>query len=115
MKLKQELESKSDEAVRDDVLEFIECHDPNKYRKKIKGFHIAFSIREKIQNVPDDKGKYKFTAKQVPEEIKKQALELKSKREQEKQTKEKGEKEKYDKDREALRKLHEKLRKEKFG
>ena len=68
-----------------------------------------------MQNVQDDKAKYKFTAKQAPEEIRKQALELKSKREQEKLSKEKAEKDKYEKDREALRKLHEKLRKEKYG
>jgi hypothetical protein len=49
--------------LRDEVFEMIECHDPNKYRKKIKGFHLAFNIREKDLKIPDDKQKYKFTAK----------------------------------------------------
>lgn len=33
------------------MLAFLECHDASKYRKKIKGFHMAFNIREK-----DDSG-----------------------------------------------------------
>jgi hypothetical protein len=39
---------------RDEVLAYIECHDPNKYRKKIKGFHMAFNIREKVLRMPED-------------------------------------------------------------
>lgn len=45
--LKEAVESKSEEECRDDFLQAMECHDQNKYRKKIKGFHIAFNIRDK--------------------------------------------------------------------
>ena len=49
---------------------FLECHDPVKYRKKIKGFHMAFNIRDKVYRISeDDKSKYKFKGK--PEDIKK--------------------------------------------
>lgn len=52
--------------------------------KKIKGFHIAFNIREKVVRVGEDElSKYKFKSKLTPEEIKKLASEAKLKRAQE--------------------------------
>ncbi len=47
MQHKEELENKGEEECREDILNIMECHDQNKYRKKIKGYHIAFNIREK--------------------------------------------------------------------
>jgi hypothetical protein len=59
-------------------LAYLECHDPNKYRKKIKGFHIAFNIREKVLRVgPEDLSKYKFQSKMSTDEIRKLAHEAK--------------------------------------
>lgn len=55
-------------------MEFLECHDPTKYRKKIKGFHMAFNIHEKVIRVSEeDMSKYKFKSKLSAEEIKKHA------------------------------------------
>ena len=71
----------------------MECHDHNKYRSKIKGFHIACSIREKVLRVaPDELSKYKFQSKLSPEEILTLANEAKQKRVRDKINKEKEEK-----------------------
>ena len=54
-------------------MRFLECHDPNKYRKKIKGFRLAFNIREKEGRVPeeDPTGKnYKFKSNLSADELK---------------------------------------------
>lgn len=32
---------------------FLQCHDPMKYRKKIKGYHMAFNIRDKAFRIPE--------------------------------------------------------------
>lgn len=59
--IKEELESKTEEDCTEEILSFLECHDPNKYRKKIKGFHIAFNIREKVLRIGENElSKYKF-------------------------------------------------------
>ena len=93
---------------------YLECHDHNKYRKKIKGFHIAFNIREKELRVKETElSKYKFQSKHSPDEIRKLATEAKMKRALDKTLKDKEEKERYQREREALRKMHEQMRKEK--
>ena len=62
-------------------MQYLECHDQSKYRKKIKGFHIAFNIREKDLRVkPEELSKYKFQYKLAPDEIKRLAAEAKMKR-----------------------------------
>lgn len=39
----------------------MECHDQNKYRKKIKGFTLAFNIHDKKGRIgADELSKYKF-------------------------------------------------------
>ena len=74
----------------------MECHDQSKYRKKIKGFHIAFNIRDKQGRIGENElSNYKFKSKLPPEEIKKIVTEAKLKRAQEKLMKEREEKEKY--------------------
>ena len=75
---------------------------------------MAFNIREKVVRVGEEElSKYKFKSKMTPDEIKKLALEAKSKRTTDKVMKEKEEKQKYQKERDALRKMHEQLRKDK--
>ena len=72
--MKQELEAKSEDQCKEEILAFLECHDPNKYRKKIKGFHLAFNIKDKvIRQGEDNLSKYKFKSKMTTEEIKKLA------------------------------------------
>jgi hypothetical protein len=114
LQMKDAMEMKTDEDSKEDIMQYLECHDPNKYRKKIKGFHIAFNIREKVLRIGEDElSKYKFKSKLTPEEIKRLAAEAKAKRASEKAIKEKEEKEKYQKEREALRKMHEQMRRDK--
>lgn len=62
---------------------------------------------------PEELSKYKFQSKLSPEEIRRLANEAKQKRVQDKLNKEKEEKEKYQKEREALRKMHEQIRRDK--
>jgi hypothetical protein len=45
--LKEELENKSAAAIHEEIMIFLEVFDATKYRKKIKGFHMAFNIRDK--------------------------------------------------------------------
>jgi hypothetical protein len=112
--LKDSLEMKSEEECREDFLQVMDCHDQTKYRKKIKGFHIAFNIRDKVGRMGENElSNYKFKSKLPPEEIKKLVAEAKFKRAQEKIMKEREEKEKYQRERESLRKMHEQLRREK--
>ena len=81
MQHKEELENKGEEECREDILNLMECHDQNKYRKKIKGYHIAFNIREKQGRIGENElSNYKFKSKIPPEEIKKLAAEAKLKR-----------------------------------
>lgn len=114
LQLRDALEMKTDEECKEEILQYLECHDQNKYRKKIKGFHLAFNIREKVLRVGEDElSKYKFKSKLSPEEIKRLAAEAKAKRANERNMKEREEKEKYQREREALRKMHEQMRREK--
>jgi hypothetical protein len=78
MAIKEELENKTEEECREDIMNYLECHDQNKYRKKIKGFKLAFNIREKVLRIgPDELSKYQFKSKLSPEEIRKLANEAK--------------------------------------
>ena len=43
----ESLKAADPEALKEELLNYLECHDPAKYRKKIKGFRLAFNIREK--------------------------------------------------------------------
>lgn len=50
------------------MLNLLECHDPTKYRKKIKGFHMAFNTRDKDQKSSNGEPlKYKFKLKKTSE------------------------------------------------
>jgi hypothetical protein len=65
----------------EDIMTFLECNDPNKYRKKIKGFHMAFNIRDKAQRIPEEeRSKYKIKNVHSDDEPKKHVEELKSKK-----------------------------------
>mmetsp|Transcript_43234 Transcript_43234/g.41586 ORF Transcript_43234/g.41586 Transcript_43234/m.41586 type:complete len:236 (-) Transcript_43234:348-1055(-) len=66
VKQKYDLEQKGDMEKAIDAFNFIDCHDPQKYRKKIKGFHIAFNIKEKELRMSNDERKrlnHKFKVK----------------------------------------------------
>ncbi|CDW91270.1 UNKNOWN [Stylonychia lemnae] len=111
---KNELENKTEEQCRDQILEQIQCNDPNIYRKKIKGFHIAFNIRDKLPTALEDASKkiQKQSTKLSQEDINKLASEIKNKKVISKKFKNREESEKFSQDRESLRKMHEQLRKE---
>jgi hypothetical protein len=79
-----------------DLYSLLECHDPSKYRKKIKGFHRAFNI-EKGYRIPlDEKPKLKYKSKLNGEEIKRTMDEIRIKKMQEVVLSERHVKEKYD-------------------
>ena len=85
------------------------------YRKKIKGYHLAFNVHDPI--AASHLSKYKFQPKKnelSAEQIKKKLAENRQKRDEAKRQQERLANEKYQKDREALRKMHEKLRKQKM-
>lgn len=68
-------------------MEFLEFEDPNVYRKKIKGFSLAFHIKGKNYRIPDDDPahKYKVRYKKIPfSDVKKMVQEIRDKRENEK-------------------------------
>lgn len=45
-------------------MNLLECQDPNKYRKKIKGFHMAFNTKERDLRISKrDLSKYKYKGK----------------------------------------------------
>ena len=65
------------------MLAYLECHDPIKYRKKIKGFNLAFNIRDKNFRIPvEESHKLKMTKKRQSEldEVKRGTIDLKIKR-----------------------------------
>ena len=51
---RDQLLDRQEEDLRQDVFAFIECHEPSKYRKKIKGFHMAFNIKDKYYRIPEE-------------------------------------------------------------
>jgi len=57
----------------DDIIQVAKNH----YRKKIKGFHLAFNVRDKIQ---EETSNYKFHVDAKAEELRLNALERKNKR-----------------------------------
>ena len=81
----------------------------NKYRKKIKGFHLAFNTKEKVQ----ESSNYKYKPEGTAEEIRIKALTLKTQRLYKKEMTEQAKRDKDANDREVLRKMHEKLRRKK--
>lgn len=81
------------------------------YRKKIKGYHLAFNVHDPVVG---QLSKYKYQPKKnelTADQIKKKLAENKQRRDEAKKQQERMANEKYQKDREALRKMHEKLRK----
>lgn len=52
-------------------------NNQGEYRKRIKGFHLAFNIRDKLDQQIID---YKYKPQGTAEEIRLKALELKNKR-----------------------------------
>jgi len=65
-----DLEGKSMSEHHENIMIFLECHDPAKYRKKIKGFHNAFNATDKSRIDKDDTSrKYKFKPIINPSEL----------------------------------------------
>lgn len=64
VKLKQELDNKTQADLEEEIFEFIDCDEPARYRKKIKGFQLPFSIRDKVLRIPEsEKQKLRLTKK----------------------------------------------------
>lgn len=101
----------------EEILDFIECHDQAAYRKKIKGYRLAFNIRDKQYRIPEStlsKG-IKQRNKESAEEIKQKVQEMKERRINEIKSKEQEEKNKQERNRIFFKRMHEKLRREKYG
>ena len=111
------MQSKTSDQIFDEILNFIEWHDPVAYRKKIKGYRLAFNVRDKQYRIPDStlKQNIKIRTKESAETLKKKVQEMKESRINQIKEKEQEEKQKYDKNRNFFKRIHEKLRKEKFG
>tara|TARA_B110000305_G_C18854676_1_gene366116 strand:+ start:42 stop:296 length:255 start_codon:yes stop_codon:yes gene_type:complete len=58
------------------------------YRKKIKGFHLAFNVKEKI----DPQSSYKYQPEGTAEEIRLKMIELRNRRIYQKEVRDKEEK-----------------------
>lgn len=58
-------------------MELNENNPTKEYRKKIKGFHLAFNIRDKLDT---EVSKYKYQPEGSAEEIRLKALQLKTRR-----------------------------------
>lgn len=87
--------------------------DQNLYKQKIKGFNLAFSIREKYERIPeDDPGhRYKVKNKKVAfAEVKKLVKQIREKREKAKQDKMMEANEQYMKKMRYIQKVHDQLR-----
>jgi esterase/lipase superfamily enzyme len=79
---KEELETKSEDQKVIDILSLLECHDPTKYRAKIKGFNNAFGSRASriSQDVSSSRYKFRIGNKHTAEELRKNVEELRIKR-----------------------------------
>lgn len=67
------LQDKTSEVLFDEILDFIECHDPTAFRKKAKGYRLAFNVRDKNFRIPEStlKKEVKVRSKETAEELKK--------------------------------------------
>uniref|UniRef100_A0A7S3KK14 Uncharacterized protein n=1 Tax=Euplotes crassus TaxID=5936 RepID=A0A7S3KK14_EUPCR len=110
------LEAKTNEDLFEEILDFIQCHDANIYRKKIKGFRLAFNIREKTYRMPDSTllRPNKVRSKQSAEQLKKKVKEMKDNRLRKKQAEEFLKEQKMIKNRQTLKKMHQKMLNRKF-
>ena len=86
-------------------------HVKDSYRKKIKGFHLAFNVKEKLQE--NTRSKYQYQVTGSAEELRLAALDRKNQRLYRKQMKDQEKEDKYKRDRMKLRVMAEQLRKQK--
>jgi hypothetical protein len=112
-----ELKAKTSDDLFEEILNLIECHDQSAYRKKIKGFRLAFNIRDKTYRIPVDTvyKDVKNRSKKSADEIKQKVKEMRDNRVNMQKNKELKEKHKLDRNRKMLQRMHEKLRNEKHG
>lgn len=115
----KELSSKevTEEELIEEALQLMQCDDPHKYRKKIKGFTAPFNMTEKDDRISkDDKAlKYKFKSKEDKEAIKKKVEEIKKQRQQQRANQEQEKEKMYKKHRHIMKNLHNRLLREKGG
>jgi hypothetical protein len=111
------LRAKTNEQIFEEFLDFIECHDQIAYRKKIKGFRLAFNIRDKNYRIPEStlKKEMKPKNRETAEEIKTKVQEMKANRIEMMKSKEMKEQLKYKKNRNLLKKMHDKFMTAKYG
>jgi hypothetical protein len=113
----RELSSKkvTEEELTEEALKLMQCDDPLKYRKKIKGFSAPFNMTEKDDRISkDDKAlKYKFKSKEDKEAIKKKVNEIKKQRQHQRLTQEQEKDKMYKKHRYIMKNLHNRLLREK--
>jgi len=107
----------SDEELKEEIMQMIQCDDPHKYRKQIVGFTSPFGAVDKGERIgKDDRSKrYKFKLKENKEVLKAKVQEIKNLREQEKQRNSKFKDELYHKHRNIMKNLHKKIMREKDG
>jgi hypothetical protein len=78
MQLEKDIDHLSSVQTEDDNTDYM-CDDimglsSNKYRSKIKGFHLAFNTKDKLQ----ESSNYKYKPEGTAEEIRIKALNLKT-------------------------------------
>jgi len=99
----------NEDARLENLYDFLECHDPVKYRKKLNGMTLPFGIREKQGRIPKDDPclKYRYKPDQKSEEIRIKAERARKLREAQKKARQIEEEEKYRRNHEILAKIHE--------
>lgn len=82
----EKYESKTVEDCHEDIMNILECHDPQKFRKKAKGVqNIPFAMKDFYYRISkDDLEKQKKKSKLTAAQIKARLGEMKKRREQEK-------------------------------
>ena len=98
-------------------MEELEAEDPQKFRRKVKGVQVVpFSMRDKFYRIADDEmSKYTFKSKLTAEQIKQRVAEMKARREKEQLLKDLKKRMKDAKNQEHLKKVYERVRKERLN
>ena len=111
------LENIDEEEFKNEAYNLIQCHDPNRYRKRIVGFVSPFGPIEKGERIGKEEKsrRYKFKSKEDKEQIKARIKEIKTQREIEKKKKDQEKEEQYQKHRSLMKNIHYKLQKGKDG
>lgn len=111
------LEALSDAKLDDEFQNFIGSDDPEKFRKKMSGISLPFGTKDKNFRIPwdDNARKYKFKSNKTADEIKEGVKKLKEKRMEVQKLKDQEKEEKYKKNREVMKSIYEKIKKDQLG